>query len=153
MGHVGQTKTRGGACALPVTGRKFNIMQWHQTSYGAQRLELERELLEIDYPQADIVECSDGSIKIETWLGPTNLFSNEYYVVLECPENYPHSRVRAWLPYEEFPSNTPHRYPVKGDLCIDHDDFSPDDTLSTVLGWVTQWLALYEQFRETGKTW
>ena len=127
-------------------------MQWHQTSAGKERLALETELLTMDYPQMTVVECRDGKIRVEGHLGPNELCDKSHYVVSEYPSNYPHGRVRVWCPKESFPYGTPHRF--KDDaLCVDHGDLSPDDTMSTVLGWTVQWLALYEEFRRTGEKW
>lgn len=127
-------------------------MAWYETYSGSERLQLECELLSLDYPQTKVIRCSDNRIRVEGYLGPNNLCSGRYYVVAEYPDNYPYGRIRVWCPYEKFPWGTSHRY-TDGDLCLEHDDFTPDDTMATVLGWTLQWLALYENFLRTGEKW
>jgi len=129
-------------------------MQWYGTSQGQQRLEIEEQLLAMDFPQMELMFCPDGAIRVHGWIGPNNLCSESHYVVAEYPENFPYSRPSVWLPNKGLLSGTPHVYSgADSELCIEHGDFAPDDPMSTVLCWATQWLALYENYLETGKRW
>jgi len=128
------------------------MSRWHETDYGAERLHLERLLLAEDYPQMNMIICDDGKVRVEGYLGSNNVCAGSYYVVAEYPDSYPYNRIMVWCPYVHFPPGTPHLY-SDDELCIEHGDFGPDDTISTVLGWATEWLAMYENYLRTRERW
>ena len=129
-------------------------MQWYETDEGWQRFLCEQEFLASDYPDMEISRCDDGCVRVSGLLGPSNLSSRQMFVVGEFPSDYPHGRPRVYAPQEDFPSGTPHIYPMTDvELCVEHGDFTPTDTMSTVLGWVLQWIALYDNFLRTGERW
>jgi hypothetical protein len=129
-------------------------MQWYETPEGWQRLEWECNFLKEDFPSIQVQRCDDGYIRASGILGPTNLSPRTMFIAAEFPCNYPHGHPNVFAPNEQFPSNTPHIYPASEyRLCIDHGDFTPDDTMSTVLGWTIQWIALYDNFRKTNERW
>ncbi len=129
-------------------------MQWYETEEGAQRLALECQFLEEDYPKMELSQCPDGLIRVSGYLGPSNLSQRSIYIVAELPRNYPSGRVRVYAPKEIFRTGTPHLYPMTDcELCIEHGDFTPDDTVSTALGWTVEWIALYDAFCNTGERW
>jgi len=101
-----------------------------------------------------ILLSDDQCIAVHGKLGKSNVCEKNYTVYAKYPVSFPNTRPRVWLPEEEMPLTTPHAYqPWNSELCLDHNDFSPDDTMSTVLGWAVQWCALYEHFLKTGETW
>ncbi len=129
-------------------------MQWYETAEGAQRLMWECHFIQEDYPSLQVQKCADGYIRASGTLGPSNISGKRMFVVAEFPMNYPNSRPHVFAPEEEFPSGTPHIWPgTDYELCIEHGDFTPDDTMSTVMGWVLQWIALYDKYQQTGERW
>jgi len=130
-------------------------MEWYETTEGYQRLLWECHFLSQDYPSMQVQRGVDGIMRATGILGPSNLANRRMYIVAEFPSNYPNGRPRVYAPYETFPPNTPHIYPSCDiELCTFHGaDFGPDDTMSTVLGWTIQWIALYDKFRETDERW
>lgn len=126
-------------------------MSWHHEPAGHVRLTLETALVHQDYPQMQVLFCADGKVRVAGYLKPELCYS-AYYVVLEYPDCYPYDRITVQCPQTEFADGTPHRY-GDGTLCVEHHDFEPDDTVSTVLGWTAQWLTLYEDFLRTGRIW
>jgi len=129
-------------------------MQWYETTQGQQRLLWENNFLQEDFPQIEVEQCEDGYIRASGVLGPSNLSPRTMFVVGEFPSNYPSTHPRVFAPHEQFPSGTPHIYPcTECELCLDHGDFTPDDTMATVFGWAIQWIAVYDSFRNTGQRW
>jgi hypothetical protein len=126
-------------------------MSWYLDPDGQERLALETELLALDYPQMQVLVCEDGKVRVAGYLHP-ELCQRPYYVVLEYPDYYPYDRIKVHCPETEFAAGTPHRH-MEDDLCVDHQDFEPDDTICTVLGWTAQWLTLYEDYLRTQRTW
>lgn len=126
-------------------------MSWYLEPQGQQRLALELDLLEMDYPQMQTLFCDDGNVRVAGYLRPEHCEA-EYYVVLEYPDSYPYDRIKVHCPETEFAVGTPHLY-SDGSLCVEHGDFEPDDTVCTVLGWTAQWLTLYEDYLRTTTTW
>lgn len=129
-------------------------MHWYERDDGRSRLAAEKGLLDLDFPQMELLFCGDGRIRVHGTVGPNDFCCMEYYVVAELPPTYPHGRIHVWLPYERMPSSTPHVFShAEGEICIDHGDFDPDDCVCTLLGWVVQWIALYEHFLVTEEKW
>ena len=138
----------------PATSQGDIRMQWYETSEGWQRFLWECNFFQEDFPSIHAKRCDDGYMRASGILGPSNLSPRRMFIVAEFPNNYPNSRPRVFAPEEHFPPNTPHIYPSTDfELCIEHDDFTPDDTISTALGWSIQWLALYDNFLRTGERW
>lgn len=129
-------------------------MQWHNTPEGWQRFLWECNYLQEDFPDIQAQRCDDGYMRASGILGPSNLSDRTMYVVVEFPSNYPNGRPRVFAPEEYFPPGTPHLYPASDyELCIEHGDFTPDDTISTVLGWTLQWIALFDNYMKNGERW
>lgn len=130
------------------------MAQWYKSEQGAQRLLWECRFVQEDFPNIQVVVCEDGYVRANGILGPSNLSPRQMFIAAVFPASYPSGRIKVYAPDERFPSNTPHIYPGSGfELCLDHNDFTPDDTLSTVLGWTLQWIALYDNFLATGERW
>ena len=129
-------------------------MQWYETPQGWQRLQWECAFLREDYPGLHMQRGADGYMRATGILGPSNLSDRRMLIAAEFPSNYPNSRPRVYAPEEQFPSGTPHIYPGSEiELCVEHGDFTPDDTICTVLGWGLLWLAVYDTYRRTGERW
>lgn len=126
-------------------------MQWYKTSRGAERLDTELKLLAHGFPRFIPKVLDDGAVVASGLIGPSDLLKNSYYVVAEFPYTYGDgNRVNVYLPDEELPSDTPHVY-SDSEICIDHNDFTPETDIIDVLGWTIQWLVLYEDFLKTGR--
>lgn len=129
-------------------------MQWYETPEGQKRLQWECYFLGEDYPGMRVDRCEDQYIRVSGILGPSNLSERTMFIVAEFPSIYPNSRPRVFAPEENFPTWTPHLYPNSSiELCVEHNDFTPDDTMSTVLSWTLAWIAVYDEFVKTGKRW
>lgn len=129
---------------------------WYETEKGWNRMLLERELLEKDFPQMQMGETPDKKIVVCGYIGPGNELSRAYWVEAAYPYNYGNGNsIDVYLPEEDLPSDTPHVYSIsEGHICITHGrDWKPDCTISDALGWIRAWLQLYEEFRRTGATW
>ena len=130
------------------------MKQWYETPEGMARLNYESMFIEEDYPNMQVQCCDDGYIRASGFLGPSNLSLRTMFIVAEFPATFPMGRPRVYAPDEVFPSNTPHIYPSSDyELCVEHGNFSPNDTMSTVLGWTLEWIALYDEFCNTEARW
>lgn len=128
-------------------------MQWYKTSRGAERLDMELRLLAHEFPRFIPKILDNGTVVVSGLIGPSDLLKNSYYVIAEFPYTYGDgSRVKVYLPDEEFPSDTPHLY-SDSEICIEHNDFTPETDIIDVLGWTIQWLVLYSDFLKTGRRW
>ncbi|MDP8215999.1 MAG: hypothetical protein P9L98_01590 [Candidatus Kaelpia imicola] len=129
-------------------------MQWYDTNRGRQRLQSEMELLAIDFPQMKFGLLEDDTAFVAGYIGPSDKLRKSYYVVAAYPYGYPNgNRIKVYVPHIDFCSDVPHLYGEDQELCLEHNDFNHDDTICTVIGWVIQWLILYENFLQTGETW
>lgn len=126
--------------------------KWHETEYGRERLELEMELLADIYPQMNMSIGSDRKVRVDGWLGPNNVCHGSYHVIAEYPDNYPNARIKTWCASHDFPPGTPHLY-RDDELCIEHGDACPIDTIVTYLGWAGEWFAAFENSLQTGQKW
>ena len=115
-------------------------------------MELERHLLSLDFPQFRCIRCEDQTVRVAGVIGPNRLCKKGYLVVGQYPINYPRHRPQVFCPEEEFVSGTPHLYSNQ-ELCLEHRNWRPDDTMATALGWAAQWLAAYESYVRTGEEW
>ena len=128
-------------------------MQWYETSRGAERLDKELELLDYEFPEMALEFTDDGTVVVSGFIGLSELLKNSYLVAAEFPYTYGDgSRIRVYLPEEKLLSGTPHIW-SDGEICIEHNNFTPETDIIDVLGWTIEWLALYEGFLEKGERW
>ena len=129
---------------------------WYETEKGWNRMLLERELLDKDFPQMEMGETVNKEIVVRGYIGPGDRLSEAYYVEAVYPYNYGNGNdIQVYVPDEDFPSSTPHMYPPLSErhICIHNGDWDRNCTISDALGWARGWLELYEEFRRTGARW
>jgi len=127
-------------------------MSWIDTSAGGTRYWQEIELLSIDYPNMAVCIGGSNMVFAHGWLQSNNLSFGQYYLYAQFAHRHPYDRPRIFLPHEHFSASTPHVYP-DNEICVEHDDWRPTDTMAVALGWAVQWIALWEEFRRTERTW
>lgn len=128
---------------------------WYETYEGKQRLLREQEDLKRYFPGFYLNILEDGTVVAEGWLGPTSQLQNSYHLVCEYPSHFGNgNRIRVYCLNENFPSGTPHLYPVSDqEICYEHGEFTSRDGIAQCLGMVSQWFVLYEHWRQTGERW
>ena len=129
-------------------------MSWYERRGGMQRLMVERNLLDGEYPGFTLDVCDDGTVFGLGFIGPNRDIGARYEVLIQLPHNYGTGAIpRVTILEPEMDERAPHRF-NDGSLCLEHEDaFSPRSTVVTLLGWVTAWLILYEGWKETGQHW
>ena len=130
------------------------MLLWLYTEGGTNRILTERLQLSIDYNFMDFSINNNEQIECKGILGPSDLLKNMYHCKFLYPKHiYPGTeRIKLYIPYENFPSNCPHLY-KDNEPCTSHDDWTLNHTIVEAVNWAVSWLALYENFLETGKTW
>jgi hypothetical protein len=127
--------------------------QWYEETQGHNRLMLEKELLAREYPGFQWKLDDNGNLCCIGYIGPNDTLRKSYLVVCVFPYNYGYgNRIKVYTPYEDYPSGTPHRY-SDNELCLEHSDFHHKMDVLDTLAWTVAWLALFEGFCETGRTW
>ena len=63
-------------------------MQWYETDTGAARLELEYELMKIDFPKMELGFFDDETAVVRGEIGPSDTISKSYHIVAIYPYNY-----------------------------------------------------------------
>ena len=96
----------------------------------------------------------DGTPYVHGWIGPNESLKGRYHIFLHMPPGYGRGVMPIAHVFDpELPAGTPHRY-IDGSLCLDHSGaFTSKSTLVTFLAWVSVWLVLYEDWRDTGNSW
>ena len=128
-------------------------MEWYESSSGIRRYRHEESKLSRHYPGFELCLEEDGRVTAIGYLGPNDSIEGIYLVYAVFPERFgPGERIQFYLPEIEFPEDTPHHY-GDGEVCLTHGDWTAKTTLVDGLGFLSQWLTLFENFVRTGEKW
>ena len=110
------------------------------------RFHLEVSLLKQVYPEVNLVK-QHGRLRARMKIKwRRTVYSGE----LVFPRDYPFGEIQAYV-LDPRIRNSPHRYSSK-ELCLSHDNVTPETLAIHVADWLVEWIAAFEQWKRTG-TW
>lgn len=114
-----------------------------------ERLRIETYLVRQRFDSFVLRHLADGSFG---FLGVLRTNGNqEYLVLIQLSPGYPIQPPKVF-PVDPKITSPVHMY-ADGSLCLSlPEDWTPDKTISTVIGWVSHWLHNYEVYTTT-KIW
>ena len=109
---------------------------------------MEACLVEERFPQFTLKRLTDGTYgflgKLKTTSGHT------YDLLFQIPNNYPNTQPIVFPVSPKILCDI-HMYPDNS-LCLNiEEDWSPDKTVVTCIGWAAHWLHNYEVYKDTGR--
>lgn len=112
------------------------------------RLKTENALINKRFPQFILKRLSDGTYGFIGTLKTTK--GTHYKLLVQIPSNYPNTNPNVYIVSPKVNCKV-HMFPDSR-LCLNIDeDWSPDKTVVTCIGWAAHWLHNYEVYNVTGK--
>lgn len=113
----------------------------------SRRMSFEGEQMTSRFPGFALVTLRNGSL---AWKGTiTTMYGNRHEMVAVYPLDYPFSAPKIF-PLEPLRYRTPHTF-NDGSICTHlPQEWSPNCTIVTAIGWAAAWFHAYDVWRATG---